>query len=127
MEDLLILIFQVVVELFINVPWDLFWYGEPDPKLQQSRAFTIGAWSLIIGALMGGISLWFFPNVISRPSWLRIFLLFFSPVFAGSTGYLIAKIRSASKSYVMPKHHFWWSCMFTMGYVIIRFTYAHRL
>ena len=34
---------------------------------------------LVIGAIWGGISLLFFPNVISKRSGLRIFLLFFYP------------------------------------------------
>jgi len=126
MEDLLILLFQVLIELFINLPWDLFWYGEPKPESKESRAFWIGIWSLIIGAGLGGISLLFFPDVISKRSSLRIFLLFFSPVFAGSTGYMAAKLRSSYRPYVVPSQHFWWSCLFTFGYVVIRFTYADR-
>lgn len=126
MEDLLILVFQAVIELIINIPWDLLWYREPRSNSGDSRAFWIGAWSLLIGAALGGASLLIFPDVISKQSWLRIFLLFFSPTFAGSTGYLVARSRSASRPYVVPSQHFWWSFLFTFGYVMIRFTYADR-
>jgi len=126
MEELLLLLFQAVLELFINIPWDCLWYGETRSNSGDSRAFWIGAWSFLIGAALGGASLLLFPDVISKQSWLRIFLLFFSPVFAGSTGYLVARSRSISRPYVVPLHHFWWSFLFTFGYVMIRFAYADK-
>jgi hypothetical protein len=42
MEEILIFLIQVVLELFINIPWDLFWYGEPGEDAGKSRSFWIG-------------------------------------------------------------------------------------
>jgi len=126
MEEFLILLFQVLLELFINLPWDFFWYREPRVDAKNSRPIWIGFWSLVIGAVVGGLSLLLFPDVIAKRAWLRIFLLFFAPVFAGTTGYWSARLRSARRHYVVPSQHFWWSCMFSLGYVIIRFVYADR-
>ena len=126
MEEFLILLFQVLLELFINVPWDLFCYGEPRLNEKQSRPFWIGFLSFLAGVGVGGFSLLLFPDVIAKRMWLRICLLFFAPVFAGTTGYCIARVRSARRQYVVPSQHFWWSCMFSLGYVLMRFIYAGR-
>ena len=126
MEDFLILLFQVLLELFVNLPWDVFLYGEPKLDARDSRPFLIGVWSLLSGAAVGGLSLLFYPDVISKHAWLRVFLLFFSPLLGGLTGYLSARLRSSYRPYVVPSQHFWWSCMFNFGYVLIRFTYASR-
>ena len=67
-----------------------------------------------------------FPDVIAMRMWLRMFLLFFAPIFAGTTDCWIASFRSAHRPYVVPLQHFWWICMFSLGYVLMRFIYAGR-
>lgn len=126
MEEFLILLFQVIVELFLGLPWDWLWYGEREGGDGQISPFWIGFWSMIAGGVLAGLSLLLFPDVIARRSGLRLFLLFFAPVFAGTTGYWMAKWKERRRDYVVPREHFWWSFMFTLGYMMVRFGYAHR-
>jgi hypothetical protein len=124
MEDLLILLFQILFEILAYWPWDWFLYSKNDTG--EDRPFSIGIAGLILGGLVGAFSLLFFPDVIAKWPWLRVTLLFVSPLVSGLISYWFASYRSHKNNLVVSIHHFWWSWLFTLGLVVVRFTFAVR-
>jgi hypothetical protein len=132
MEDILILILQalaqIAFELFAYLPWDWFWYSTPyDQKESRSDAAWIAAFfSLVIGAWLGWASLHFFPDVLVKWGWLRIALLVISPLGSGFMAREMAQWRQEKDAFISPAFHFWIGLCFSIGFVWVRFAFAHR-
>jgi len=131
MEDILILIIQGIIEflfeLFGYLPWDLWWYARP--KEGDESDFGFGVWlfsSVILGGTLGYISVFVFPNVIIKFGWLRIALLFLSPLASGFFARQMALHREERGRISDSETHFWLSFCFSMGLVWMRFAFAHR-
>lgn len=133
MEDILILIIQGIVEflfeLFGYLPWDLWWDTRPfDAKDEDNSSYEwILLWSAVVGGFLGYFSTFIFPNVIIKFGWLRIALLFISPLVSGFVASLMAQNRQKKGLASDPTSHFWLSFCFSMGLVWIRFAFAHRV
>jgi hypothetical protein len=133
MEDLLILILQALgeflLEIFAYWPWDWIWgWGEYrwDGQYGPSRTTAAVLASLALGAALGWLSLFLFPAVLVKWAWLRIVLLFVSPLISGSMSYGFAERRNERCAQVEPKVHFWIGLCFSIGFVWVRFALAHR-
>lgn len=132
MEDILILILQglaqFLFEFFAYFPWDWFWYRTPyDTRDTTSDGTWIAAiLSLILGALIGGLSLYLFPDVLVKWGWLRIALLVISPLGSGMMSYQMAKWREERNTFIHPPTHFWIGLCFSVGLIWVRFAFAHR-
>jgi len=132
MEDLLILILQglvqVILELFAYWPWDCWWDDRPYTGADDEKMPLFGwmLFSIILGGIMGSLSLCIFPDVLIRLGWVRVALLIISPLSSAFLAYAMAKIRSEKNELVNPKSHFWISLCFSVGFVWVRFAFAHR-
>jgi hypothetical protein len=124
-EEGLIVVLQFLVEGFAQMPWDLFWYREPKNP-NRVPAGTIGFASLVAGASVAGVSLAVFPNALTRSPEFRVAQLAAVPFFAGFTGWTTAKLFQRKRGHVTPAHHFWWSLLFSLGFVAVRFAFAKR-
>jgi hypothetical protein len=129
MEDLLILILQALGEFLLEVfawwPWDWAWWSydrTDDPNPRWAAALV----SIGIGAALGWLSLHLFPAVLVKWAWLRITLLFVSPVASGLMAFHFAQGRRKHFEYVDPNFHFWIGLCFSVGFVWVRFALAHR-
>jgi hypothetical protein len=132
MEDILILILQAVgqilFEFFAYWPWDWFWYTTPYDNRDTKSDGTLAAvfFSIGLGALIGWLSLFVFPDVLVKWGWLRITLLFISPLGSGFMAREMARWRQKDKSFIEPMTHFWIGLCFSIGLVWVRFAFAHR-
>ena len=126
MEDLLIALFQVIFEVLAYLPWDFFSYGRFDAAERGDADFGHGLLSLVVGASLGGFSLLVLPDVVAKWPWLRIALLIIGPFVSGLLAFGFAEMRLRRGWNVRPTAHFWFSWLFTLGLVVVRFTYAHR-
>jgi len=132
MEDLLILILQglaqIAFEVFAYFPWDWAWYSRPYNEKENAFGNCLTVWttSLIVGGLLGWASLHFFPDVLIKWGWLRIVLLFLSPLGSGCMALAMARGRQEKNELVSPWFHFWLSLCFSAGFVGVRFDFAHR-
>ena len=132
MEDVLIFILQVLAqiafEFFAYFPWDWFWYSTPyDRRETQFSGVWIAAFlSIALGALIGWGSLYLFPDVLVQWGWLRIALLFISPLGSGMMALEMARWRREKNAFIDPATHFWIGLCFSVGLVWVRFAFAHR-
>lgn len=132
MEDLLILILQglaqIAFEIFAYFPWDWIWYFSPFDR-EEGKTWQAGGavvTSLVMGALVGWVSLHFFPDVLIHWGWLRVALLVLSPLASGFASREMARWRQETNVSVDPALHFWIGLCFSVGLVWVRFAFAHR-
>jgi hypothetical protein len=131
MEDFLILLLQAVgeilFELFAWWPWDWFWYWGPSEREDRlGPNWTAAVLSVGMGALLGWASLYVFPAVLVKWAWLRVTLLFVSPVASGFMSREMARWRQEKNALIQPNIHFWIGLGFSVGFVWMRFAFAHR-
>jgi hypothetical protein len=133
MEDLLILILQAIGEFLLELlawwPWDWFCYwGDSkwdSPSHSEPYWFAILG-SLAMGALLGWGSIYVFPAVLVKWSWLRVTLLFISPPTSGLIAREMARWRQEQDASVDLTIHFLIGLCFSIGFVWVRFALAHR-
>jgi hypothetical protein len=132
MEEILILLLQVIgqilFEIFAYMPWDWFWYSTPYDRRETD---SDGTWiavlaSILVGAFFGWLSLFVFPDVLVKWGWLRIVLLFASPIGSGLVSRETARWRQQRNAFIEPATHFWIGLCFSIGLVWVRFAFAHR-
>jgi hypothetical protein len=99
--------------------------GPWDREDRSSPGFWAALASLGMGAALGWLSLYLFPAVLVKWAWLRIVLLFVSPVASGIMSYHFAQRRQKQFEYVDPTFHFWIGLCFSIGFVWVRFAMAH--
>jgi hypothetical protein len=117
------------MELFAWGPWDLFWwFGDYrwEGHYGPSRTTAAILSSLAIGAALGWLSLFIFPAVLVKWAWLRITLLFVSPLASGLMSRALAQRRQKRLAQIDPNFHFWIGLCFSIGFVWVRFAFAHR-
>lgn len=128
MEDLIIAILQFLFEFIIEVstytPID--W---PFTSRSQAETESLAGKCLlwfIIGCGLACISIFFLKRTwISMPA-LRIANLVLAPIISAFISQAVARRRSRSNHFIIPRNHFWQSFWFTLGIVAVRFAYAVR-
>jgi hypothetical protein len=122
MEEILVVIGQLLIDFFLQVGF----YTAVRGPLAAWRPVPANFVLLVVGGVLGALSLLVFRfTLIDWPS-LRIANLVVAPVAAGFLFRGLAK-RRARKSYsVVPREHFWHAFWFTLGWVVVRFLWARR-
>jgi len=125
-EDLLLAILQFAIEVLgqvlISVPFDCACRIRRKPE-DQPVVFAI--LFLVVGTIVGVISLAFIPPLIPGPG-LRIASLLISPFLAGALGRYIALWQSRTRNpLLVPSYHFWYAFCFTLGLAALRFAGEH--
>jgi len=115
------MLIQIVVEIIAEaLPWD--W-----PLFSQAKngASTLGCFGgLLVGALLGGLSLQVFPRAFIPFGWMRIGNLVFAPCLSAFLSMLIARWKENDNE--ETGFHMVRSFCFTMALVAVRFAYMQR-
>ena len=127
MDDLLLLIIRLLIEVLIqvlpSVPFDCACRIRSKP---EDHPFLFGVLFLVIGAVVGVISLHFIPPLIAGPG-LRLASLLISPVVAGVLGFRIALWQSRTRNpLLVPRYHFWYAFFFTLALAAMRYAYGQN-
>lgn len=134
MEDILIAILSLlgdfILELFAWLPWDWLSYGDW-PFGAERSSDPQPRWAVVVvniglGAALGWLSIFVFPSVLIHWGWLRIALLFASPVCSGLIAYRLAQHRRRNDESIDPAIHFYIGLCFSIGFVWTRFVLAQR-
>jgi len=125
MVELLIVLIQFLIEVVgqavISMPFDWSWRSHEN---LEEDPFAIGMFFLVVGGLSGWALAHLVPALVHRDE-LRVASLFASPILAGTIAKKIAisKLQTQNSS-IVPKHHFWYAFVFTLGLAAVRFVYA---
>ena len=123
------MIFEVVVELVLQLLGYCFWYGVSPrvlPSSMDSPTLTARCFGWFVGGVVVGyISVLLFGHVVITIGVLRILNLVAAPVLSGFLFRAIAIWRS-EREYLVPRDHFWQAFWFMLGAVATRFALARR-
>jgi len=132
MEEFLVVLFQflfeVVLQVLAELPWDAFVGSREIPSPKEWGGWQWGALSFFAGLAVGGLSLIFLPNTLLRSGGVRMINLLVAPTMSGLVAFTfsnVQKSRSKSKG-ADPSLRAVCAACFTLALALIRFTYATR-
>lgn len=79
---------------------------------------------LLLGALVGALSLWLFPSQLTRDGWPRLLNLVVTPVIAGLAMMLVGRWRARRGDPVLRIDRFAYGYLFALTVALIRFNFA---
>lgn len=128
MEELIVVIFQFVIEFTLNalgyLPADWPSKRRKTPESENLRPLCF-LW-LVAGGVVGGLSLLIFDYALLQPTWLRLANLLVSPLASAYLAQFVARRRAHTNPFIVPRNHFWYGFWFSLGLAFIRFAYASR-
>jgi hypothetical protein len=126
MEEFLVAALQFLLEFVLNVlgsvpfDWPSRYRRAPESGGSFARYF---AW-FAGGCVVAGVSLLVFKHSVITGEGLRIANLVLAPIASAFLSQYVALRRAQTNPNIDPRNHFWQAFWFTVGLVIIRFTYA---
>ena len=128
MEEIVALLIQFVLEvglqLFGSIDLDAATYSQSRDDKDKGGCGWLTLFA-VCGAISGGLSLIFAPNLLLPNLGLRIANLVAAPLIAGSLSCLFARYVWSSKG-LDPSHHFWRGVLFALLFGLVRFAYANH-
>lgn len=128
MEELFVLLFQFLIEFTVNVlgsiPFN--WPSKYRTSPESESAFAKNLVWFLGGCFLAGITLIFFRHSLITYPELRIANLVLAPIASAFLSQHIARHRAKQNLFIIPRNHFWQAFWYTVGLVLIRFTYAAR-
>lgn len=123
MEELFVMALQVIFEAAL---YGSVCCGVPVEKAEASRS-TAPLWiSLILGAIIGGLSLIWLPDAMLPWGWLRVANLIVTPILVGGVCYAFAVLIYGRKAERQHLLHFVCSAAFGFAVALVRFVYAAK-
>jgi hypothetical protein len=128
MEEVLVVLFQFLFELILNVLSNLpfEWPSKGRQTPERESIWPVCAIWFMVGCGVGGMSLLLVGYALLQPGWLRIANLVLSPIASGLIAKTLAEQRAPSNPMLVPRNHFWYAFWFSLGVAFTRFAYATR-
>lgn len=128
MEELIVVVFQFVIEFTLNalgyLPID--WPSKNRKTPEREGLWGLSFLWLLAGGLLGALSLLFFDYALLQPTWLRLANLLISPLASAYLAQFVASRRAQTNPFIVPRNHFWYGFWFSLGLAFVRFAYAVR-
>lgn len=128
MEEILALLVQFVIEVIFEslgyLPFE--WITtRKDRDAPDSIAGACTAW-LVVGGIVGGLSLLVFDHSLLHHGWFRIANLAIAPLSSGVVAQAFARHRQATRPWIEPRQQFWFAFWFSFGIAVVRFAYTTK-
>jgi hypothetical protein len=124
MGEIIIIIIQVAVEILSSGLGDLLIHSSEKKSESKNGVFSLTLSGLIAGGLIGGLSVFLFPNHYIQSELVRVLMLFVMPLINGIISYLIAvKIRGFRDISIWA--HVAFAASFTFMMLAIRLAYGN--
>ncbi|MFG6467590.1 hypothetical protein [Roseateles sp. BYS87W] len=120
LELLLELIFQVCGELLV----ELGLRSLAQPFQRQPNVWVAALGYLLLGGLVGAVSVWLFPGHFTREGWPRLLNLVVTPVLAGGAMTLIGLWRARRGEPLLRIDRFACGYLFALAVAVVRFNFA---
>lgn len=128
MEELLVIAFQFLIELIleivVNLPFD--WPNRNPREREPERIGGSCVVWCIGGALLGWLSVALFKHTLISVGGLRVLNLVIAPIASAYVSQGLALRRAQTNSNIIGRNHFWKAFWFTLGLVVVRFAYTTR-
>ncbi|HEX6044081.1 MAG TPA: hypothetical protein VFZ22_06300, partial [Pyrinomonadaceae bacterium] len=116
------LLLQLFGELFIDF---LIHAGARVPWINRIGSNLLaGGILFVVGAIVGVLSLIYFPKAFVRSESLHGISLVITPVLAGLAMELIGRIRRRQRKLVIRLENFWYAYALAFGMALIRFYFT---
>src|SRR5690349_8747663 len=131
MEEFLIVLFQFIFEVVLQVlaelPWDFYVGARERRNEESSDKFGWAVVSLLMGGAVGVLSLWVRPNTSIKHSEARLAYLFLAPPCSAWVSLWVARfLARRGRPWIEPGLHATCAFCFALVLTVLRFTYAHR-
>lgn len=114
------LLFQIVGEVLV----ELGLHSLAEPFRRKPNVWLAVLGYSLLGALLGAVSLWAFPDHLTRDGWPRWVNLLFTPVLAGFAMTLLGRWRARRGDMVLRIDRFAYGYLFALAVAIVRFKFA---
>lgn len=131
MEEILIIIFQFLIEVvfqsLLELPFEIIFDGNPGLRNKTNQRIAWITASLMAGGAMGMVSLMVRPNTLLSSSAARITFLLLAPPLSAAGAVILAKpFTTSSISHRRTKLNAFCAFAFALAMTVVRFTYAQR-
>lgn len=127
MEELLIIVIQFVIEVLgqalLELPFD-WMMSRNETNWGSKTVRSVG--TLILGCLVGGLSLLVLPGSLIHNSTLRCANLVVAPLVSYGLSHLFGKLRGPNTNGISAKHQAWLALLFTFGLAAVRLAYTRH-
>lgn len=110
--------------MLIELPWDLAVYGSE--KRACSSPVALGIFSLLVGGLIGWLTLFVHPQALIQSGAVRMANLVVGPAVSAGVAWLMSRRRVRHGAAVNSILHAACAFCFTLGLVMVRFAYGHH-
>ncbi len=128
MEEVVVLLVQFVVEVFVDVlvylPFDVH-LSRNEKTGDRSGCGWVTVY-VVLGGTVGGLSSLVAPHFLIRSSPLRLANLVVAPVTAGGLSWALAAWRRSRGAVASPQAHRWTAFWFVLAFNAVRLAYAAR-
>lgn len=110
-----------MIDSLIYFPWDIFVVSYE--RKREGELNKLGWWllSLILGIVVGWLSLAIVQEVVLQNTWLRILNLILAPFMAGIIALKMSRRRHRKALITDNKFHYLVGFLFTLGFVAARY------
>lgn len=116
-------IVEVVTEVVCGLPFDYALKGKDEKQINK---FALGIVAIVLGAILGGLSLLVWPHTFVASSNLRIVNLMLAPAISAVSAFQIAKARQGSGVKTSSLRHAVATGLFTFGLTAIRMAFGQH-
>ncbi len=120
LELLLELIFQVCGELLV----ELGLHSLAQPFRKQPSIWVAVLGYLLLGGIVGALSVWLMPQHLTRDGWPRLANLVVTPVLAGFAMALLGLWRARRGDTVLRIDRFACGYLFALAVAVVRYAFA---
>jgi len=128
MEFIFELLFEFFGELLLQIVFELLaelgWRGVSGPFRKSAHPLVAGVGYAVFGAIAGGLSLWWFPNLFIASHLGRVANVVVTPLLAGTTMALLGAWRRRRDQQTVLLDRFAYAFIFAMAMALVRFKFG---
>jgi hypothetical protein len=128
MEFIFELLFEFFGELLLQIVFELLaelgWRGVSAPFRKSAHPLAAGVGYAVFGAIAGGLSLWWFPNLFIGSHWGRVANVVVTPLLAGTTMALLGAWRRRRDQQTVLLDRFAYAFIFAMAMALVRLKFG---
>jgi hypothetical protein len=118
LELLLQLLFEILAEIGLKSVREAMRPSKPARPLWGLFGY------ILLGAVLGGVSVLLFPHKFAVPAWLQIANIAAAPVVMGIAMVGVGRWRARRNQQTILLHKFWFGFVFALIFALVRFRFA---